>query len=43
VIELYAWKYDFVVVEVENPAVTIEIVRRALEPVRSAYPQSQMH
>ena len=43
VIELSGWKYDFVVVEVENPAVTIEMVRRALEPVRSAYPRSQTH
>ena len=42
VIELSGWKYDFVVVEVGNPA-TIEMVRRALEPVRSTHNQSRTH
>ena len=35
VIELSGWKYDFVVVDVGNPAVTIAMVQGALEPVRS--------
>jgi hypothetical protein len=40
VFELFGWKYDLVVVEVENPAATIAMVQGALEPVRSTYPQS---
>jgi hypothetical protein len=43
VIELSGGKYDFIVVEVVNPTATIEMVRRALEPDRSTYPQSQTH
>jgi len=43
VIELSGWKYDFIVVEVGNPAATIEMVRRALEPVRSTHNQSRTH
>jgi hypothetical protein len=30
IIELSGWKYDYIVVEVENPAVTIEQVRAAI-------------
>ncbi len=43
VIELSGWKYDFVVVDVGNPAVTLAMVPGALEPVRSTYPQFQTH
>jgi hypothetical protein len=31
VIELCGWRYDYIVVEVENPALTIERVRAAVE------------
>ena len=34
VIELSGWKYDYIVVEVENPAVTVEQVRAAIGGTR---------
>jgi hypothetical protein len=35
VIELSGWKYDYVVVEVENPALTVEQVRAAIEHAKA--------
>jgi hypothetical protein len=35
VIELSDWKYDFIVVEVEDPAAAMEMLRQALQTARS--------